>query len=123
MVKQAKGGREIPTPITLTVDSYVLDYLPSFHENNTYIRGKGGSGYEDPTFVDYDLDHEDFEWLATMNGDGQQRLSPEKFEMMLWKLDLINAEATDKVFSFQGTFSGFSLLFIQTSIYFLTMGI
>ena len=103
MVQHSKGVREIPTPITLNVDTYSLDYLPTFYKRNTYIRGKGGSGFEDPTFVEYDLDSEDFEWLREINNDGQERLSPEKLEMMLWKLDLANAEATDKVFSFQGS--------------------
>jgi enhancer of polycomb-like protein len=103
MVKHAKGGREIPTPITLAVESYALDYLPTFNKRNTYIRGKGGSGFADPTFVEYDLDEEDFKWLATVNHDGQERISPEKLEMMLWKLDVMNADATDKVFSFQGS--------------------
>ena len=84
------------------MNTYVLDYLPTFNEGNTYIRGKGGLGYDDPTFVEYDLDSEDFQWLSQINTDGQERLSAEKMEMMLWKLDLANAEATDKVFSFQG---------------------
>lgn len=104
MIKQAKGGKEIPIPITLKVETYDVDYLPTFQERNTYIRGRGGSGYRDPTFVEYDLDSEDFEWLTTVNIDVQERLSPEKFEMMLWKLDIANAEATDHVFSFQGLF-------------------
>lgn len=103
MVQHSKGVREIPTPITLNVDTYSLDYLPTFYKRNTYIRGKGGSGFDDPTFVEYDLDSEDLAWLGSINNDGQERLSPEKLEMMLWKLDLANAEATDKVFSFQGS--------------------
>lgn len=103
MVQHSKGVREIPTPITLDVDTYSLDYLPTFYKRNTYIRGKGGIGFEDPTFVEYDLDSDDFTWLNSINDDGQERLSPEKLEMMLWKLDLANAEATDKVFSFQGS--------------------
>jgi len=101
-VSHVKVAKEIPTPITLTVNTYALDYLPTFNEGNTYIRGKGGLGYDDPTFVEYDLDSEDFRWLCHINTDGQERLSAEKMEMMLWKLDLANAEATDKVFSFQG---------------------
>lgn len=103
MVQHSKGIKEIPTPITLNVDTYSLDYLPTFYKRNTYIRGKGGSGFDDPTFVDYDLDSDDFAWLREINDDGQERLSPDKLEMMLWRLDLANADATDKVFSFQGS--------------------
>jgi hypothetical protein len=76
----SKKAKEIPTPITLDVSSYKVDYLPSFLPRNTYIRGKGGS-YEDMSFVEYDLDQSDLNWLQeNLNADGQVRLSPERFE-------------------------------------------
>jgi len=58
-------------------------------------------GYEDPSFVEYDIDPDDEAWLASFNGD-QVRLSETKLETMLWKLDVANAAATDRIFSFQG---------------------
>lgn len=103
MIKQenARGGKEIPIPGVTKVATYDLDYLPTFRERNTYLRGRGGTGYDDPIQVEYDLDAEDEAWLKRLNGP-QERLSADKFETMLWKLDLWNAEATDKVFAFQG---------------------
>ncbi len=81
--------------------TYDVDYLPAFRERNTYLRGRGGTGYDDSTFVEYDLDVEDETWLKQFNGE-QERLTEEKFEAMLWRLDMANADATDKCFSFQG---------------------
>ncbi len=83
------------------IPTYDIEYLPAFKERNTYIRGRGGIGYEDPTLVEYDLDADDESWLAEYNRD-QERLSMDKFETMLWRLDVANAEATDKSFAFQG---------------------
>lgn len=102
MVEQHEGVKEIPIPGVSRVPTYEIDYLPTYKERNTYLRGKGGYGYEDPTFVEYDLDSEDETWLANFNRD-QDRLSSEKFETMLWKLDVANAEATDKIFAFQSS--------------------
>lgn len=94
-----KKTKEIPTPITLDVSTYKVDYLPSFLPRNTYIRG---GIVEDPSYVEYDLDQADLDWLrTTLNADGQQRLSPERFEQCLYKLDVFNASKLDAVF--QGT--------------------
>jgi enhancer of polycomb-like protein len=103
MVQQqsAKGGKEIPIPGVVKVPTYEIDYLPTFRERNTYLRGRGGIGYDDPTLVEYDLDVGDERWLVEFNGE-QERLSQAKLEAMLWKLDVANSEATDKIFSFQG---------------------
>ena len=38
---KAKGGKEIPVPKVTRVPSYNTDYLPTFREPNTYIRGRG----------------------------------------------------------------------------------
>jgi hypothetical protein len=94
-----KKTKEIPTPITLDVSTYKVDYLPSFLPRNTYIRG---ATYEDKSYVEYDLDQADLDWLRTsLNADGQERLSPEQFERCLFKLEVFNASKLDAVF--QGT--------------------
>jgi len=91
--------REIPTPITLDVDSYSTDYLPSFLPRHTYIRANGKT---DASYVEYDLDHADLDWLkTTLNNDGQERLPPERFEQALYRLEVFNASKLDAVF--QGT--------------------
>ena len=41
MVEKPKGGKEIPVPKVTRVPSYNTDYLPTFREPNTYIRGRG----------------------------------------------------------------------------------
>jgi enhancer of polycomb-like protein len=46
--------------------------------------------------VEYDLDNEDEDWLENYN-DGSEVLSAEKFEEMLWKLELACAEANEKI--------------------------
>ena len=38
---KAKGGREIPIPQVKDVPTYCLEYLPTFREPPTYIRGRG----------------------------------------------------------------------------------
>ena len=39
--KQAKGGKEIPTPDVRVVPTYSVEYLPVHKEPRVYIRGKG----------------------------------------------------------------------------------
>lgn len=51
--------------------------------------------------MEYDLDSEDERWLETFNGN-QERLTEEKFEMMIWKLDAGNAAANDRVWAMSG---------------------
>jgi enhancer of polycomb-like protein len=103
--KQAEGkaeGKEIPIPGIYRIATYEVEYLPTFRERNTYLRGRGGTGYDDATYTEYDIDAEDARWLAALNRD-QERLSLDSFEAMLWKLDVACAEATDKVVSFSGS--------------------
>lgn len=38
---KAKGGQEIPVPKVTLVPTYNIDYLPTFREQSTYIRGRG----------------------------------------------------------------------------------
>ncbi|EFN60164.1 hypothetical protein CHLNCDRAFT_133649 [Chlorella variabilis] len=102
MIQHAMGGKEIPIPGIVRVPTYHTDYLPVRRERNTYIRPKGGVGYEDHIFVEYDLDAEDEAWLKQYNGSEPERLSEEKFEMMLWRLEISNAAATDRVLTLSG---------------------
>ena len=130
--EKAKGGKEIPTPEVREVDSWKRDYLPTFKERSTYVRGRGvflaatawpiilvqqaiksfqhavllvyragGVGYRDENMVEYDLDSEDERWLDHYN-DGQDRLSDTRFEYLLWRLEVANAEATDRALSVAG---------------------
>lgn len=58
-------------------------------------------GYLDERFVEYDLDSEDERWLDGFNA-GQDRLTPRRLEYLLWRLELANAEATDRALSGAG---------------------
>ena len=44
--------------------------------------------------MDYDLSQEDREWLSNFNR-GQERLPFRRLELLLWRLDTANAEATE----------------------------
>ena len=55
----------------------------------------GGFGHKDENFVEYDLDENDREWLENFN-KGQDRLPPRRFELLIWRLELINAEANER---------------------------
>jgi len=61
----------------------------------------GGVGYLDERFVEYDLDSEDERWLGALNG-GQDRLPPRRLESLIWRLELANAEATDRALAGAG---------------------
>lgn len=55
----------------------------------------GGFGHKDESFVEYDLDVADKEWLEKFN-DGQEKLPARRFELLLWRLELVNAEANER---------------------------
>lgn len=46
--------------------------------------------------MDYDLAEEDRQWLDAFNM-GQERLPYRRLELLLWRLDTANAEATDTI--------------------------
>lgn len=48
--------------------------------------------------MDYDLDEQDRQWLNAFN-HGQERLPYRRMELLLWRLDTANAEATDSAFA------------------------
>lgn len=51
--------------------------------------------------MEYDADSEDDGWLENINR-GQDRLSVQKFELMIWKLELANAAANERTLSAAG---------------------
>mmetsp|Transcript_118 Transcript_118/g.896 ORF Transcript_118/g.896 Transcript_118/m.896 type:complete len:481 (-) Transcript_118:584-2026(-) len=96
-VTTTKGTTEIPTPNVEVVETYEDDYKPIFDQPIFYVRKPPFMEATTESFVEYDLDEEDEEWLAKYN-DGQERLSGEKLEFMIMKLEHICAEITDKAF-------------------------
>ena len=60
--------------------------------------GAAGIGWQEEDEVDYDLDEQDRQWLTAFN-HGQERLPFRRMELLLWRLDTANAEATDSAFA------------------------
>ena len=84
---------EIPIPEIRKVTTYEQDYRPNFSLPVTYLRSRTfGRPLGDA--VEYDLDNDDEDWLEKYN-DGQNRLPAEKFEVMIWKLEVSCGEAND----------------------------
>lgn len=63
----------------------------------------GGFGHKDENFVEYDLDASDREWLEKFN-KGQDRLPARRFELLIWRLELINAEVNERQTAATGFF-------------------
>ena len=59
------------------------------------ITRAGGVGHRDEKFVEYDMDLQDIAWLEKFN-QGQDRLPPRRFELLIWRLEMANAEANDR---------------------------
>lgn len=66
--------------------------VPKFSEQKRYA---GGVGHRDESFVEYDMDEADWRWLNKFN-QGQDRLPPRRFELLIWRLELVNADANDQ---------------------------
>mmetsp|Transcript_10912 Transcript_10912/g.40061 ORF Transcript_10912/g.40061 Transcript_10912/m.40061 type:complete len:541 (-) Transcript_10912:3027-4649(-) len=90
-----KGGSEIPIPKSLTVASYETDYPDNWKQPMSYIRRLKR---EDLDLVEYDLDDEDEEWLKTFNNN-RNLLAEDKFENMIYRLELACGQATDALVS------------------------
>ncbi|GIL51503.1 hypothetical protein Vafri_7475 [Volvox africanus] len=101
--KKKKEVKEIPVPEVRIVAGYTREYLPLFRIPDTYIRGKGGVGWAREDYCEYDLDNDDEDWLEAFNEGAANRLSEEKFELMLWRLETANAEANQRVMSEAGS--------------------
>lgn len=99
--QKEKSQQDIPIPVVIESATYQQDYLPTFREKTVYIRGKGGTGHADPTFVEYDLDGQDEAWLEKLNR-GQDRLPLDRFEFMIWRLETTNAAAIERTLTAAG---------------------
>eukprot|EP00249_Psilotum_nudum_P021124 c27981_g2_i1 orf=317-1837(-) len=89
-----KRRSEIPTPQFVIVESYERDYACSFIQPSSYVRGWGARS-DSAEFVDYDLDDEDEDWLQQFNNE-RNILSPERFEWMLYKLEILDHKARER---------------------------
>eukprot|EP00898_Chlorokybus_atmophyticus_P003648 jgi/Chlat1/4284/Chrsp29S04377 len=89
-----KGGKEIPTPDCDIVETYTTDYKATFVQPPSYVRSAGVRA-EIGDYIEYDLDDDDEDWLAQLNQE-RRLLAPEKFEAMLFRLDLLAAKCQDR---------------------------
>ncbi|KAJ0988158.1 hypothetical protein J5N97_006514 [Dioscorea zingiberensis] len=89
-----KNAQEIPTPQYSVVETYERDYLQSFSQTTSYLRGRGARA-EIGEFVEYDLDNEDEDWLDEFNNE-RKILAPEKFESLLFKLEVLDHKARER---------------------------
>jgi len=64
--------------------------------------GGGCGGGLGASFVEYDCDTEDEAWLRNLNSGGQERMARATLERLLWRLELLNADATDGALSGAG---------------------
>lgn len=93
-IPSKKLAPEIPTPQFDVVDTYERDYSSTFVQPTSYLRGRGVRA-EIGEFVEYDLDNEDEDWLQEFNEEGNI-LTPEKFESILFKLEVLDHKAREK---------------------------
>lgn len=94
---QMKKMKKIPIPEVTKVATYETDYRPTFQTPVTYLRAQ--PRILRPAFsresAAYDLNDPDERWLHKYNGN-QNRLSPEKFELMLNTLEVACQVATER---------------------------
>ncbi|KAI3729200.1 hypothetical protein L6452_17853 [Arctium lappa] len=93
-VASKKTVSEIPTPEYVIVDTYERDYSPTFNQPASYLRARGARA-EIGDFVEYDLDNEDEDWLQEFNKEGMI-LPAEKFETILFKLEVLDHKARER---------------------------
>ncbi|XP_078433208.1 uncharacterized protein LOC144704603 [Wolffia australiana] len=89
-----KAASEIPIPEYVIVDTYERDYTSTFKQPGSYIRARGVRA-EIGEFVDYDLDEEDEDWLQEFNNE-RKILSPEKFESLLFSLEVLDHKTRER---------------------------
>ncbi|CAK7339776.1 unnamed protein product [Dovyalis caffra] len=93
-IPSKKLAAEIPTPQFVVVDTYERDYGRTFAQPTSYLRGRGARA-EIGEFIEYDLDNEDEDWLHNFYKD-RKNLSPEKFELLLFKLEVLDHKARER---------------------------
>ncbi|OWM69461.1 hypothetical protein CDL15_Pgr013922 [Punica granatum] len=89
-----KLASEIPTPQFVVVDTYERDYSRTFAQPTSYLRGRGARA-ELGEFVEYDLDNEDEDWLQQFNRE-KKTLSPDRFENLLFKFEVLDHKARER---------------------------
>nr|ACU17719.1 unknown [Glycine max] len=89
-----KLASEIPTPQFVVVDTYERDYSCTFSQPTSYLRARGTRA-EIGEFVEYDLDNEDEDWLFEFNEE-RKILTPETFESLLFKLEVLDHKARER---------------------------
>ncbi|XP_010913981.1 uncharacterized protein [Elaeis guineensis] len=89
-----KSSQEIPTPQFSVVATYERDYARTFAQPTSYLRARGARA-EIGEFVEYDLDDEDEDWLEEFNKE-RKTLTPEKFETLLFKLEVLDHKIREK---------------------------
>ncbi|EMS48205.1 hypothetical protein TRIUR3_22644 [Triticum urartu] len=99
-----KNAQEIPTPQFDDVETYDRDYTRTFAQPSCYIRGRGARA-EIGEFVEYDLDNEDEDWLDDYNNE-RKNLNPEKLEVLLFKLEILDHKARERAGAITPTFIG-----------------
>ncbi|KAL8267523.1 hypothetical protein R6Q59_004867 [Mikania micrantha] len=93
-VASKKTVSEIPTPEYVIVDTYEKDYSPTFSQPASYLRARGARA-EIGDFVEYDLDNDDENWLKEFNKE-RMALPAEKFETILFKLEVLDHKARER---------------------------
>ncbi|KAA8545343.1 hypothetical protein F0562_020127 [Nyssa sinensis] len=93
-IPSKKVASEIPIPQFVVVDTYERDYSCTFTQPTSYLRGRGALA-EIGEFVEYDLDNEDEDWLQEFNTE-RNILTPEKFETILFKLEVLDHRARER---------------------------
>ncbi|KAK1309738.1 hypothetical protein QJS10_CPA08g01932 [Acorus calamus] len=89
-----KNSSEIPTPQFVVVDTYERDYSSTFVQTPSYLRGRGARA-EIGEYNEYDLDDEDEDWLEEFIKD-KKILPPEKFEVILFKLEVLDHKTRER---------------------------
>ncbi|KAH9313297.1 hypothetical protein KI387_028332, partial [Taxus chinensis] len=97
-----KNTDDIPTPQFVVVDSYERDYGRTFAQPPSYLRGRGNRA-ENLDIVEYDLDDEDDDWLQEFNNE-KKMLSPDRFESLLYKLEVLDHKARERAVGSGATF-------------------
>ncbi|CDP17761.1 unnamed protein product [Coffea canephora] len=93
-VSSKKSAAEIPTPQFVVVDTYERDYSRTFGQPTSYLRARGARA-EIGEFIEYDLDNEDEDWLQEFNRE-RKILLAEKFETILFKLEVLDHKARER---------------------------